>query len=474
MFAGAVILRAFVAANTDVSWLLTVCEKMLDGQRLYADIIETNPPIAVLAYMPSVLIEHAFGVRAEIITDLLVFAAVALSMTVTARILRRLPSSGLRDNWLLAIACAAILTILPMQSFGQREHLAFISFLPALAVLILRAQNIPVPAWAVIAAGLGAGVMLMFKPYFILGFGAGILAAAFCARSWRVLFAPENVIAAATVIAYVIFIYIFYPAYFTQIYPLVRDVYLLFTLSMAQTIASAGVAAWFAILIAAWLMKPAGKSDAATLILIATSIGFAAAYFVQRKGWPYQSYPMIALGLIALTHSVLRLRNDPAASRAVRLAGYIGFSVLFLSSMHWMNDASDARALQKPVARLGPHPKLLVLSSEGSIGHPLVRAVGGEWVSRQQGLWVREFVRRLRGDHLVTPEQDSKLDFYAARERAMLIEDIKKMPPTVVLIDNQLSDWGAWLRADPEVSELLKPYKFSQTVQHFDILTRDN
>jgi hypothetical protein len=98
--------------------------------------------------------------------------------------------------------------------------------------------------------------------------------------------------------------------------------------------------------------------------------------------------------------------------------------------------------------------------------------VGGEWVSRQQGLWVREFVRRLRSDHLVTPQEDGKLDAYVKRERAMLIEDIQRTPPTVILVDNQLSDWGAWLRDDPQLSEMLKPYKLSQTVQHIDILTR--
>ncbi len=59
----------------------------------------------------------------------------------------------------------------------------------------------------------------MFKPYFILGFGAGILIAAFCARSWRVLFAPENFIAATTVVAYAGCIALFCPDYITQIYP---------------------------------------------------------------------------------------------------------------------------------------------------------------------------------------------------------------------------------------------------------------
>jgi hypothetical protein len=37
------------------------------------------------------------------------------------------------------------------------------------------------------------------------------------------------------------------------------------------------------------------------------------------------------------------------------------------------------------------------------------------------------------------------LDAYAARERAMLIEDINRIRPSVILVDNLTGDWSAWL-----------------------------
>src|SRR5438132_8115578 len=43
VFAIAIGLRQVVPLNTDVSWLLVIGERMLDGQRLYRDIIEINP-----------------------------------------------------------------------------------------------------------------------------------------------------------------------------------------------------------------------------------------------------------------------------------------------------------------------------------------------------------------------------------------------------------------------------------------------
>jgi hypothetical protein len=58
------------------------------------------------------------------------------------------------------------------------------------------------------------------------------------------------------------------------------------------------------------------------------------------------------------------------------------------------------------------------------------------------------------------------------RERAGLIEDFRRQPPDVILIDNQTSDWGRWAYADPEISALLKPYALVQTIEGIDILHR--
>ncbi len=52
VFAIAIVLRQVVPLNTDVSWLLVIGERMLDGQRLYRDIIEINPPMEDAHFKP--------------------------------------------------------------------------------------------------------------------------------------------------------------------------------------------------------------------------------------------------------------------------------------------------------------------------------------------------------------------------------------------------------------------------------------
>ena len=120
---------------------------------------------------------------------------------------------------------------------------------------------------------------------------------------------------------------------------------------------------------------------------------------------------------------------------------------------------------------LVPHPWILVLSGEAAIGYPLVRHINGVWVSRQENLWIREFVRLTRERTSVDAATDAKLNDYLALERKWLIEDFKKLPPDLVLVDNLRNDWGAW-RADAEVSQLLDSYTHVRSVEGIDILRR--
>jgi hypothetical protein len=102
----------------------------------------------------------------------------------------------------------------------------------------------------------------------------------------------------------------------------------------------------------------------------------------------------------------------------------------------------------------------------------LVRMLDGVWVSRQENLWIREFVRLTREKNTLDPATDTKLNAYLALERQWLIEDFKKLPPDVILIDNLRDGWGEWARADSELTELLKPYMLVRSIEGIDILRR--
>ena len=63
--AAAVVAQARFGAIADVSWMITISEKWLDGATPYVDFIETNPPAAILLYLLPVALARALGVHAE-------------------------------------------------------------------------------------------------------------------------------------------------------------------------------------------------------------------------------------------------------------------------------------------------------------------------------------------------------------------------------------------------------------------------
>ncbi|MET0677147.1 MAG: hypothetical protein ABW175_15220, partial [Bradyrhizobium sp.] len=101
-----------------------------------------------------------------------------------------------------------------------------------------------------------------------------------------------------------------------------------------------------------------------------------------------------------------------------------------------------------------------------------VRDVGGVWVSREENLWLREFVRLTREKTHVDAAKDARMNGYLALERQWLLEDFRKTPPDIILVDNQRNGYGDWARADAELSELMKPYALVRSVDGVDILRR--
>ncbi len=470
VFVVAILLRQVVPLNTDVSWLLIIGERVLDGQRLYVDIVEINPPMAVFAYLPGIALARALGLDPGNITDGLILTLAAASLLATSRILRL---SSMLDNvrWdSLAIWAAAVVTVLPMHVFGQREHIATLTFLPALAVYALRSHREPLPLWSALIAGIGAGITLAFKPFFavpaILCIGLTVIRS----RSWRVLFSPENVIAVGLVTIYGVCTCIFYPEYFTVIYPLVRDTYLSWSMPVSVVLFNSATMLWAIAVILILLARRERILDSAVLLTVLASLGFAFSFFLQRRGWAYHSYPMVALAMLAMGY-VLTVDTDIKSS--LRRPATAAMSVMvaaFVVGILWFNTTIYVGPIEGPVAGLKPRPRILVLSGEAAIGHPLVRTLHGVWVSRQENLWIREFVRLTREKNTIDAQADAKLNAYLAQERAWLIEDFKRMPPDVVLVDNLRDSWGAWARADDEVAQLLQPYTLVQSIEGIDIL----
>jgi hypothetical protein len=479
IFVLAVFLRQVLVANTDVSWDLTMADKFLDGQRLYVDVVEVNPPATLFLYVVPALLGRLSGVPAEFFVDALVFLAAGLSLWLSGRILLKAGLVENADSWLLASVSAAALLVLPAQTFGEREHIGLIAFLPLLAVYAARAKrNTPDLAY-VIVAGICGGIIVIIKPHFAAAIVCTSAAAALYARSWRPLFALENWIAAVLLAAYVVFVVLAFPQFVYDVLPMVMTVYVPVKANIWKLLIHFATPLWVAALLLIALLKRGAMFRFPSGLLLAASAGFSISYYVQQKGWSYHSYPMLALALIALALAFFdrwhRESSDSRADRPKRLASALTAALIAGATFCWMNFAVDCSALAAPIRAIKPHPKILALSADLAVGHPLTRQVQGTWVSRVSALWITAGVMLRRKHETLDPQTNARLEAYAARDRAMLTQDITRHRPDVILVDQILQgfDWLAWANSYPALAAQMSRYRKDRTVRGILILRRE-
>ncbi|UVK55542.1 hypothetical protein DBIPINDM_002073 [Mesorhizobium sp. AR02] len=90
--------------NVDVSWLLVIGERVLDGERLSVDIIEVNPAFSAWLYLPFVLLERLTGLSAELWVSIGVTTLAIASVWFSARIAARADETLKRHLWMVPAA----------------------------------------------------------------------------------------------------------------------------------------------------------------------------------------------------------------------------------------------------------------------------------------------------------------------------------------------------------------------------------
>jgi hypothetical protein len=138
----------------------------------------------------------------------------------------------------------------------------------------------------------------------------------------------------------------------------------------------------------------------------------------------------------------------------------------------WNNGANNTSNIAAKIRQLGPHPTMLAITSDISLAYPLVRQVGGVWVGRVCSNWITTGVVLRRRSETLDAKTAARLDAYEAFDRAMLVEDIARSRPDVILVEKLSFDWEAWARSDLRLREQLDAYREVETLNGIMILQR--
>ncbi len=465
--------------DCDVSWFVTFAEKFLDGRIAYVDVTDPNPPAAFLALVPAVAIARALHVATESVVVALVFAFASLSIAFAFYVLRHGAARSRRAWGLLLNAAIYLLLVAPEIVFAEREHLALLAVIPMLAVLAVEERHGPAPSAARLFAGLGAGVAMCFKPYFALAIVLPALAIAWRERSLRGLWRVEMWTAALVFLVYIAAISVFFPAYWGQALPLVADVY-----APAHddwgNIATRTLAPVYAALLAGFLVAARGLVlGRATRVALFASLGFFASFLIQGKGWINHAFPAVALLLFAWTFLALgdrAVRTARASELKERLVKFLFIPALlaapaFFGVVEQVSDHEEHPGLLDAVARVAPpHPRVIAMASQLDFGHPLVRHLGGEWVGRQNALWVTALVGRLLPS-AVDPAYRARLEARRRDDLAGFAQDVRASRPDIVIVEDAAT--REFVTRRPESAGVLDGYRLAKRAGDIEVWRRE-
>lgn len=448
---------AFSPTKDDISVLLSAGNALLDGQRLYIDVLEANPPMSTLIYLPAVLAERATGLRAEVwvIVETLLAAIGTLRLSATILTQGGLPP---RREWFLT-AGTLVMVALPLGVFGQRDHIAMMAALPLVAALAVPAPR-QVRRRYRMAAGLCAGLAMCIKPQFALVFALPALGSALRDRRIGRLLQMEVGVAATVVIGFWSIAYVAFPGFFTVMLPIITELYRPLhadRLTMLWPTQPAGLTLVLLVLVLRPLGRGAGGRWPVALALAA--LGFLGAFIEQAKGWPYHLYPAVALTVfLGLTITLPTVVSQSTGYRRLATAWSIGFLLFLIWCLRfflatWTDYSTVVEAIRSTGIR---HPRILCITASHGLCHPVTRDAGGSSAGTLASRWLT--VAAISGGNLGLPSGRSghSVADWVEIDRRYLRTDIAYRQPDIIVVQRgDAFDWLAWAEEDPAIRATL-------------------
>jgi hypothetical protein len=294
--------------GADVLWRLHIAGGLLDGQGLYRDMIEVNPPLWFWTAMPAAALG---GYPVLVAFNLILGLGVVTLFVILAQITLARPRA-----YAAALGLAIGYFVVTAPEIGQREQ----SFLSACAlwsaIVAARMDDKPIPFVPLLLASGFCAYGFALKHYFlVVPIALELLLVWKLRGSWRPL-RVETVSLLVLAVIYALAVAVLTPQFFSSTLDLVHASYdgfgLLARRSMsAQVRAMANELALPATMIlAVWYL--ARKTDSILAALFVSLAGAMIVFIWQHKGWPYHLFAFQGLGLTL----VLLLARDACVNQS--------------------------------------------------------------------------------------------------------------------------------------------------------------
>jgi hypothetical protein len=287
--------------NHDVALSLTAATLVVDGVKLYEDLLELNPPLFIVYALPAAWLAAQTGLPGPLLLLLFVHGIALVSLALAGWSLQRLPlPMGPLSGELLLAVLAFLMAPFAVPLFGQREHLFLLFWIPYPLLFVARASGTTVRTGHALAVGAWAGLGIALKPFFVLPW-LGVEAYALWRRR-RFELRPETLAAAGVVALYVVAVFVVWPGFFGTIVPLIGATFWAYNNPLTDVLTRIPALLTLSALAAAAVVSVRDQALRDLRgVLWGSAAGSLLQAVVQTKGWNYHFYPaIVASGLLLL------------------------------------------------------------------------------------------------------------------------------------------------------------------------------
>jgi hypothetical protein len=471
-------------ARPDTGFLLDAAARVLDGARLYVDVVEINPPLIIALNMVAVLSARLLDIS-DILAYRLGFTAVlAGALFLAGWLLRRLFPREIVLRRIFLLLLAFVLFPLAAQDFGEREHLVLALLVPYLLLVTARRLGRDMARVPALAIGLLAGLAFALKPYFLLLWLAAEGYTRAGRRVHRGAILPETLAIAALLASYGIALLILTPEYLALV-RLLAGPYGRFLHDPFLHVLVTGPGAVLAIfaLLAFAALRPHARHRELWQSIALGAAACLVAGAAQQKGLRYHLYPSFALGTVLLgliAWDTVR----PTGNRIRLIYRWLATSVLTATvavvcvqnavvSMGAGRDADrdQFEELVRLIRARAAGEGVQVMSYHLRSTYPLLNYSGARSASRFPHLWI------LAAEYLDELESSEPLVYHDAPEMSpserylnqAVLEDLREHRPKLLVVFRHARDlpvnglrrldYVAYFARDPGIARILRDYQ---------------
>lgn len=479
--------------NGDAHWILTMAGRLLDGERLYRDILEINPPLIVWLQLPVVGLARVTGLdpaavyRGAVLMLCVVMVAATMCVLAGSRFADRHPAL----RWWAAPVLLIALLLVPAGAFGQREQILTALLLPLVATTALRLEGTPVSRRAAIASGIAAGIAIALKPFFVVVWVLFLCTR--CLRARQLRWEPEDLAISAVGAAYLAAVAVATPEFFT-IVRVFGPAYAAFTPADSPLFLVRNAAAvWTAAALIAWAVRREEGDSVGVALVLALTGAFLAAV-LQGKGWTYHFVPAICLSVLV---GFLALASGEAPSRVRRASRALAAFLLLLTWVPLVQriagrfgpdagrPAEPVPVLSAVVAREHGAHSILVLSADMTSALPWISERGLVNRSSFPFLWIPAVVYHTRwnGNPRVMLREHSAMSDAERYAYDAVVSDFIRHTPDLLAVETRIRnerltgypggfDHLVYYGRDPRFAACFMEYQLAAALQDYLLFRR--